>query len=149
MIKENAVQPILFLLKMLIKKHYSSIHIVVINSTFICVFRRKTEEIQQFLEKNIVSHFPRRKLFLQDGDSLQNSAKYRTSWDKVGAQKLTILARSSNLNSIENTFHIVKRKLHYDALELPISREDVESFEAPQKSIKIKNFSCNSWISKG
>ena len=72
---------------------------------------------------------PRGNLFLQDGDPSQNSVKSRTVWDKVGARKFTI----PDLNPIENMFHILKKKLHHDALELGIIREHFESF-----SIRVK-----------
>ena len=78
-------------------------------------------------------HNPRGKLFLQDGDPSQNSVKSRIACDKIGARKLIIPAHSPDLNPIENIFHINKRKLHHDALELAIRREDFESFSARVK----------------
>ena len=64
----------------------------------------------------IKSANPRGKLFLQDGDPLQNSVKSTSTWDEAGAQKFTIPARSSGLNPIEHVFHIVKRRLRQDPL---------------------------------
>ena len=61
---------------------------------------------------------PKGKLFLQDGDPSQNSCKARSAWDKIGARKLSIAARSPDRNPIENIFHIVKKKLQQDALEM-------------------------------
>ena len=66
---------------------------------------------------------------MQDGDPSQNSVKSRTVWDKVGARKFTI----PDLNPIENMFHILKKKLHHDALELGIIREHFESFSTRVK----------------
>ena len=51
-------------------------------------------------------------------------------WDKIGARKFSIPARSPDLNRIENIFHIVKKKLHQDALEMKIEREDFDEFSA-------------------
>ena len=74
------------------------------------------------------------KLFLEDGDPLQNSCKPRSAWDKIGARKYSIPARSPDLNLIENVFHIVKKKLHEDALEMKTDREDFEEFSARVKA---------------
>ena len=70
----------------------------------------------------------KRKLFLQDGDPSHNNVKARSAGDEVGPQKFTILARCPDLNSIENIFHIVKRRLRQDALDQQITREDVAGF---------------------
>ena len=83
--------------------------------------RINAEEFSSFIREHFASMFqkstnPRGKLLLQDGDPSQNSIKRRTAWDKVGAQKFTISARGPNLNPMENIFHIVKRKLHHNAL---------------------------------
>ena len=69
---------------------------------------------------------PKGKLFLQDRDPSQNICKARSAWDKIGTQKFSILERSPDLNPMENIFHIVKMKLHQDALEMKIQREDFE-----------------------
>ena len=71
---------------------------------------------------------PRETLFLQNGDPSQNSVKSRTAWDKFAARKFTIPTRSPDLNSIGNIFHVIKRKLHHDALELAITQEDFVLF---------------------
>ena len=77
---------------------------------------------------------PRGKLFLQDGDPSQNSVKARSTWDEIGARKFTIPARSLDLNPIKNLFHIVKRRLHQDALDQQITREDFAAFSARIKT---------------
>ena len=61
---------------------------------------------------------PKGKLFLQDGDPSQNSCKARSAWDKIGARKFSIPARSPDLNPIKNIFHIGKKKLNQDAWEM-------------------------------
>ena len=70
----------------------------------------------------------RRKLFLQDGDPSHNNVKARSAWDDVDPQKFTILARCTDLNPIENIFHIAKRRLRQDALDQQITRQDVAVF---------------------
>ena len=76
----------------------------------------------------------RGRLFLQDGDPSQNSVKARSAWDEVGARKFTIPAKSSDLNPIENIFHIVKQCLHQDALDQQITREDFAAFSTRVKT---------------
>ena len=73
------------------------------------------------------------KLFLQDGDPSQNSCKARSAWDKIGARKFSIPTRSPDLNPIKNIFHIAKKKLHQDVLEMKIERKDFEEFSARVK----------------
>lgn len=51
----------------------------------------------------------------------------------LGTRQGYVPARSPDLNPIENIFHIVKRKLHYDDLELVITRDDFECFSARVK----------------
>ena len=92
-----------------------------------------------FVHEHFASMFkicpnPKRKLFLQHRDPSQNSSKDRFAWDKIGAQKFFIPARSPDLNPIENIFHIVKKKLHQYALEMKIEREDFEEFSAQDKA---------------
>ena len=74
------------------------------------------------------------KLFLQDGDPSQNSCKARSAWGKIGAGKFSIPAHSPDLNPIENIFHIVKKRLHQDTLEMKIEREDFMEFSAQVKN---------------
>ena len=83
--------------------------------------RINAEKLSSFIRELFANMFKkstnaRGKLLLQDGDPSQNSIKCRTVWDKVGAQKFTIPARGPNLNPMENILHIVKRKLHPNAL---------------------------------
>ena len=91
-----------------------------------------------FVDEHFPSMFkkyssPRRKLFFQDRDPSQNSCKARSAWDKTGARKFSIPARSPDLNPIENIFHIFKKKFQLAALETKIEREDFEEFSARVK----------------
>ena len=52
----------------------------------------------------------------------------------MGARKFTIPAGSPDLNPIENTFHIVKCRLHQDALDQQITREDFAAFSTRVKT---------------
>ena len=65
----------------------------------------------------------------------------------LGTRQGYVPARSPDLNPIENIFHIVKRKLHYDALELVITRDDFESFSARVKR-KLYAGSCTKGYSE-
>lgn len=100
--------------------------------------RINAETFSSFVREHFATMFkespnPKGKLFLQDGDPSQNSCKARTAWDKIGARKFSIPPRSPDLNPIENIFHIVKKKLHNDALEKEIKREDFAEFSARVK----------------
>ena len=101
--------------------------------------RINAEKFPAFVREHFASMFkkganPRRKLFLQDGDSSQNSVKARSAWDEVAARKFTIPARSLDLNPIENTFHIVKCRLRQDALDQQITQEDFGAFSSRVKT---------------
>ena len=72
-------------------------------------------------------------MFLHDGDPSKNSCQARSAWDKIGSQKILIPACSPDLNPVENIFHIAKKKLHQDALEMKIERKDFEEFSAQVK----------------
>ena len=100
--------------------------------------RINADTFSSFVREHFASMFkkcpnPKGKLFLQDGDPSQNSCKARSAWDQIGARKFSIPARSPDLNPIENIFHIVKKKLHQDALEMKIEREDFDEFSARVK----------------
>ena len=72
------------------------------------------------------SNNPKDKLFLQDGDPLQNSRKANNAIYKVGAKKLSIPARSPDMNPIENVCNFGRTEL----LEEPLNRNrTVENFE--------------------
>ena len=100
--------------------------------------RINADTFSSFVYEHFASMFkkcpnPKGKLFWQDGDPSQNGCKARSAWDKIGARKFSIPARSPDLNQIENIFHIVKKKLHQDALEMKNGREDFNEFSAPVK----------------
>ena len=91
----------------------------------------------EMFAKFITDHFedtfalsanPKGKLFLQDGDPSQNSAKAKTSLVKVGARKFGIPARSPDMNPIENVFNYVKAELHSQALEQNITFENFDEY---------------------
>lgn len=67
---------------------------------------------------------------LQDGCPVQNSAKARRAFKKLGAEIYQIPARSPDVNVIENMFSMVERALHEDALKQVITRESYEEFSA-------------------
>ena len=77
---------------------------------------------------------PKGKFFLQDGDPSQNNVKARSFWDKFDARKFTILAKSPDLNLIENIFYNVKRRLHQHTLDEQITYEDFAIFSAIVKT---------------
>ena len=100
--------------------------------------RIDADKFSSFVHEHFASMFkicpnPKGKLFLQDRDPSQNICKARSAWDKIGAQKFSILERSPDLNPMENIFHIVKKKLHQDDLEMKIERQDFEEFLARTK----------------
>ena len=68
-------------------------------------------------------------LFLQDNDPSQNSAKAKEALNNIGAEVVTLPARSPDLNPIDNFFHNVKRKLRQDALDNRIVNEDLIAFK--------------------
>ena len=100
--------------------------------------RISADTFSSFVHEYFASMFkkcpnPKEKLFLQDGDPSQNSCKARSAWDKIEERKISIPARIPDLNPIENIFHIVKKKLRQDALEMKIKRKDFEEVSARVK----------------
>ena len=69
------------------------------------------------------------KLWLQDGDPSQNATSVKRALKKLKAELFAIPARSPDLNPIENLFHLVRRKLHEQALDKNITRESFEQFK--------------------
>ena len=69
-----------------------------------------------------------KKIFLQDGDPSQNSKVARDSWESLGYSMFSIPPRSPDLNPIENTFHLIGKKLKKDALDMKLERESYEQF---------------------
>ena len=69
------------------------------------------------------------KLFLQDGDPSQNSAKSLAAVKSVGKEVFNIPPRSPDLNPIENVFNLVGQKLREDAISLNLSKETFHQFQ--------------------
>ena len=73
-------------------------------------------------------------LFVQDADPSQNWSKAKAAMKAVGANILPIPPRSPDLNPIENIFHLVKRKVNSDELDLQIMRENMNDFAETVKN---------------
>ena len=73
---------------------------------------------------------PKGKLLLMDGCPRQNSKAAMREIDKLGAKVFKILARSLDLNPIENFFNIGTMKLNTDAIEKQITKESIDEFSA-------------------
>ena len=71
---------------------------------------------------------PVRKLFLQDGDPSQNCKLARETWGNLGYSMFPIPPRSPDLNPIENTFHLIGKKLKKDSQDLKLDKETYEQF---------------------
>ena len=71
----------------------------------------------------------RYRLWVQDGDPSQNSARAKRAMSCANAVLLSIPARSPDINRIENIFRLVSKKLRLDALELGIQFESYKQFE--------------------
>ena len=52
----------------------------------------------------------------------------KTALDKAGAVQISIPPRSPDLNSIENDFNLVEKKLNSDAVKYSISKESYAKF---------------------
>ena len=94
--------------------------------------RINAKKLSSFIHEHFANMFekcakPKRKLILQEGDPLQNSVNQELLGTRLGHESLPyrqIVQISTQLK----IFHIVKRKLHHDAFELAITREDFETF---------------------
>ena len=82
---------------------------------------------------------PSHKLFLQDGDPRQNSKKAKKVMEEIGAQLFAIPPRSPDVNSIENLFHLVQKRLNAQALSESITQENFIQFFARAKNT-LQNF---------
>ena len=71
----------------------------------------------------------RYRLWVQDGDPSQNSARPKRAMSRANAVLLSIPARNPDINCIENIFRLVSKKLRLDALELEIQFESYKQFE--------------------
>jgi len=80
------------------------------------------------------SHKGNYRIFVQDGDPCQNSAKAKAAFVSINATLLSIPPRSPDLNPIENLFHLVKNDLAKQAVEQQIVHETFREF-----AIRVKN----------
>jgi len=71
---------------------------------------------------------PNGRLWLQDGDPRQVSKAAKTAWEHLGSKHFEIPARSPDINPIENMFHLVRKQLKEDALNLNITNESYNDF---------------------
>ncbi len=71
----------------------------------------------------------RKRIFLQDGDPSQNSAKAKAAMNSIHCTLLKIPPRSPDLNPIENIFKVVGDTLHRDAITMRLKRETLKEFE--------------------
>ena len=67
--------------------------------------------------------------FIMDNDLCQTSKKSLHALSEVEAELHSIPARSPDLNPIENIFHLIKKKLAKQALNLQIEKESFEEFK--------------------
>ena len=74
------------------------------------------------------SKTPHGKLFLQDGDLRQVSRCAKNAMDDAGCCMFAIPARSADLNTIENMFHMVRANLQKDTLTKEIKKETFLEF---------------------
>ena len=91
---------------------------------------------ESFIDNNFTVLFQRAnnndsryRLWIQDGDPSQNSARAKRAMARANAVLLSIPPRSQDINPIENIFHLVSKKLRDDALELGIKFESYKDFE--------------------
>ena len=68
------------------------------------------------------------KLLLLDGDPSQNCKISREAMKKVECRLFKILARSADLNPIENVFHLICKKLREDAVSRNLTKETFRQF---------------------
>ncbi|CAB4036036.1 Hypothetical predicted protein, partial [Paramuricea clavata] len=96
----------------------------------------------EFIAEFIKKHFPTAfcktkkltaKMFLQDGDPKQVSAKAKKRIEKMVYTYFHIPARSPDFNPIENMFHVARRQLKKDDIELKIENENYEQFSSRVK----------------
>ena len=76
---------------------------------------------------------PQNKLFLQDGDPIQNSKRANRAFDAIGCKVFAMPGRSPDVNPIEITCNRIREKLTEDVITHQIKREDFEEFSARVK----------------
>ena len=85
-----------------------------------------SEKFPTLLENSIN---PTGRYFVQDNCPIQNSKVAVEAMGKVGAYRFKIPPRSPDLNPIENTFHLIGKKLHKDARDMHIEHETLVQFK--------------------
>ena len=97
-------------------------------------------------DSKFVKHFPEafslianphNKLFLQDGDPSQNSAKAILVIQNMVVEVSSILPWSPNLNPIKTVFHSIPVKINEDSLNNNIMHETFQEFCERVKSIIV------------
>ena len=64
---------------------------------------------------------------------------YFQALDEVNRKLFSIPPRSSDINPIENLFHLIQSKLDRDALDLNITKETFQRFSEPVRET-MKNY---------
>eukprot|EP00111_Clytia_hemisphaerica_P010431 TCONS_00030468-protein len=82
---------------------------------------------------------PYDKLYVQDGCPVQNTNVAMEILEGLGAELVPIPPRSSDLNPIENFFHLVGKAVEKDSIEKNITSQTMEEFTERVKNI-ILNF---------
>ena len=91
----------------------------------------------EMFSKFVREHFPELfqrgnhncgKLFIQDGDTSQNSRLSQDAFDSIPWWILKISLLSPDLNPIENFFHLAGQRLRKQSLEQKIQYESYEAF---------------------
>ena len=82
---------------------------------------------------------PSHKLFLQDGDSRQNSKEAKKAMEEIGAQLFPTPPHSPDADLIENLFHLVQKRLLAQALSKSITQENFIQISACVKNT-LQNF---------
>ena len=77
---------------------------------------------------------------MEDSDNSQNCGIGRkTRIEKLKIEIFSILPARSDLNSIENIFHLIEIKLEQNMLENNLIRENFEGFVIPEKIMMALN----------
>ena len=71
-----------------------------------------------------------RKWFIMDNDPSQRSVAARKAIEKECCELVCIPARSLDLNSIENMFHMAKKELERQVIDSQIVRETLQEFKS-------------------
>lgn len=70
-----------------------------------------------------------KRVFVMDNDPSQTSKRAISALDEIECDFHQIPARSPDLNPIENCFHMVKKYLEKEAIDLQIRKESFEEFK--------------------